>query len=250
MGLLFLAATMVSGSSPTQAETGWRLTSVLLLDQPAKGLAYGLDGRDEAAPTSTFQTRIPLTRQRIEAAGIDPKEVRYVLLSHSHGDHAGAAYLWRTQGARIVAPATAAFTVTCLMPTWSDYSIWVPAPIDRPLPLKRAGDETEIELCGLRIKAIFVPGHSFDSVIYTMELNGKRIVFTGDISFEGGSHILHRCWGDREKAAAVAKIVRTKVLSLKPDHVLTGHRPRPKGTAFLEDLLKRTESALTDSSGK
>jgi glyoxylase-like metal-dependent hydrolase (beta-lactamase superfamily II) len=193
---------------------------------------------------------IPLTRQRIEAAGIDPKEVRYVLLSHSHGDHAGAAYLWRTQGARIVAPATAAFTVTWLMPTWSDYSIWVPAPIDRPLPLKRAGDETEVELCGLRIKAIFVPGHSFDSVIYTMELNGKRVVFTGDIGFEGGSHILHRCWGDREKAAVTAKIVRTKVLSLKPDHVLTGHGPRPKGTAFLEDLLKRTESALADAPGK
>jgi hypothetical protein len=54
----------------------------------------------------------------------------------------------------------------------------------------------------------------------------------------------------RQRIEAVAKIVRTKVLSLKPDHVLTGHGPRPKGTAFLEDLLKRTESALADSSGK
>jgi glyoxylase-like metal-dependent hydrolase (beta-lactamase superfamily II) len=187
---------------------------------------------------------LPSTWQRMKAAGIDPKDVRYVLLSHSHGDHAGAAYLWRTQGARLVAPATAALTVTWLMPTWSDYSIWVPSPIDLPLPLKRAGDETEIELCGLRIKALFVPGHSFDSVLYTMELNGKRVVFTGDLGFEGVSHILHRCWGDREKAAVVAKIVRTKVLPWKPDHVLTGHGPRPRGTAFLEDLLKRTDAAL------
>ena len=90
------------------------------------------------------------------------------------------------------------------------------------------------------------PDLPFDSTIYTMELNGKRIVFTGDIGFEGVQDILHRCWGDREKAAAVAKIVRTKVLSLKPDHVLTGHGPRPQGTAWMEDLLTRTEASLAN----
>jgi glyoxylase-like metal-dependent hydrolase (beta-lactamase superfamily II) len=187
---------------------------------------------------------IPYTWQRLEAAGVAPKEVRYVLLTHSHGDHAGATYLWRTLGARVVAPATAAFTVTWLMPTWSDYSIWVPAPIDVPLPLKRAGDEKEVTLCGLRIKAIFVPGHSFDSVLYALELDGKRILFTGDLGFEGGSHILHRCWGDADKALAVSRVVRNQALPFRPDHVLTGHGPRPEGTAFLEDLLKRTRAAL------
>jgi glyoxylase-like metal-dependent hydrolase (beta-lactamase superfamily II) len=193
---------------------------------------------------------IPYTWQRMKAAGIDPKEIRYVLLSHSHGDHAGAAYLWRTQGAKVVAPATAAFTVTWLMPTWSDYSIWVPSPIDQPLPLKRAGDETDITLCGLPIKAIFVPGHSFDSVLYVMELGGKRILFTGDMGFEGVSHILHRCWGDQDKALAVTRVVRRQMLPLRPDHVFTGHGPRPQGTAFLEDLLMRTEEALSKPATK
>jgi glyoxylase-like metal-dependent hydrolase (beta-lactamase superfamily II) len=193
---------------------------------------------------SAGTSAIPLTCQRLKAAGIDPKDVRYVLLSHSHGDHSGGLYLWRTQGAKIVAPATAAFTVTWLMPTWSDYSIWPPSPIDQPLRLKRAGDETKFTLCGLPIQAIFVPGHSFDLVLYSMELNGKRILFTGDLGFEGGSHILHRCWGDRDKALRVAKIVRTQALSQKPTHVFTGHGPRKDGTAWLEDLLKRTEEAL------
>jgi glyoxylase-like metal-dependent hydrolase (beta-lactamase superfamily II) len=189
---------------------------------------------------------IPFTWQRLKAAGVDPKDVHYVLLSHSHGDHAGAAYLWRTQGAKIVAPATAAFTVTWLMPTWSDYSIWVPCPIDRPLPLKRAGDEAECELSGVRIKAVFVPGHSFDSVVYLLTVGGKRIAFTGDIGFDGGSHILHRCWGDREKAARVIKVLRDQVLPFKPDHVFTGHGPRKDGTAFLRDLIKRSEAALAE----
>src|SRR5262249_47293686 len=92
------------------------------------------------------------TLKRIEAAGVDPKQVRYVLLSHSHGDHAGAAYLWRSSGANVVAPASAAFAVTGMMPTWSDYNLWVPCPIDVPLPLERPGDETEITLCGIKIK--------------------------------------------------------------------------------------------------
>jgi len=134
------------------------------------------------------------------------------------------------------------------MPTWSDYSVWVPSPIDKPLPLKRAGDETTLTLCGVPIKAIFVPGHSFDLVLYSMELNGKRILFTGDLGFEGVSNILHRCWGDRDKALVVTKVVRTQALPLKPDHVFTGHGPRQHGTAFLEDLLKRTEEALAKGS--
>jgi glyoxylase-like metal-dependent hydrolase (beta-lactamase superfamily II) len=187
---------------------------------------------------------IPLTWQKIRAAGIDPGDVKYALLTHSHGDHAGAAYLWRTQGAKIVAPQSAALTVTWLMPTWSDYSIWAPSPIDQPLPLKQAGDEAQVTLAGLPVKAIFVPGHSFDSAIYVIEFGQKRVAFTGDIGFDGESHILHRCWGDREKAAAVARVVREQVLPLKPDHVLTGHGPRPQGTEFLEDLVRRTDAAL------
>ena len=79
-------------------------------------------------------------------------------------------------------------------------------------------------------------------------LNGKRILFTGDLGFEGVSNILHRCWGDRDKALVVTKVVRTQALPLKPDHVFTGHGPRQHGTAFLEDLLKRTEEALAKRS--
>jgi glyoxylase-like metal-dependent hydrolase (beta-lactamase superfamily II) len=193
---------------------------------------------------SAGTSAVPLTWQRLKAAGVEPKDVRYVLLSHSHGDHSGGLYLWRTQGAKIVAPATAALPVTWLMPTWSDYSIWPPSPIDQPLPLKRAGDEAKFTLCGLPIQAIFVPGHSFDLVLYSMELNGKRILFTGDLGFEGASNILHRCWGDRDKALVVTRVVRTKALPQKPVHIFTGHGPRRDGTAWLEDLLKRTEEAL------
>jgi glyoxylase-like metal-dependent hydrolase (beta-lactamase superfamily II) len=187
---------------------------------------------------------IPYSWQKMRAAGVDPARVRYALLSHSHGDHVGGAYLWRTQGAKIVAPETAALTVGWLMPTWSDYGLWPPTQIDVPLALKRVGDETEFTLLGLKIKAIFVAGHSFDSVIYLFDFGGKRVAFTGDIGFDAGLHILHRTWGDPVRAQAVVRALREKVLPLRPDYVLTGHNVYVSGTAFLQSLAERTEAAL------
>jgi glyoxylase-like metal-dependent hydrolase (beta-lactamase superfamily II) len=188
---------------------------------------------------------IPFTLQRIKSAGVDPKDVQFLLHSHSHGDHCGAGYLWRALGLKIVAPESADLTLAWLMPMLSDYGVWAPRPVDRPLPLKRAGDETEITLGGLKVRAIFVPGHSFDSVIYALELQGKRVVFTGDIGFDNQQEILHRCWGDVDKAKAVVEVVRTKVLPFKPDFVFRGHSAKADGTAFLEDLVKRSQEAIS-----
>lgn len=188
---------------------------------------------------------IPTTWQRMRAAGIEPDDVKYALLSHTHGDHAGTSYLWRAQGVKIVAPRSAELALNWLMPTWSDYSLWAPARLDVPLPLARVGDETEITLCGQKVRAIFVPGHSFDATLYLMQISGKRIAFTGDIGFEGESNILHRCWGDRLKAAMVVRVVRDKLLAFQPDYVFTGHGPREPGTEFIKGLLERTEAALS-----
>ena len=87
-------------------------------------------------------------------------------------------------GLKVVAPESANFTLTWLMPTLTDYGVWPPRPVDLSLSLKRPGDEAEITLDDLKVRAIFVPGHTFDSVIYAMELGGKRVVFTGDIGFD------------------------------------------------------------------
>jgi glyoxylase-like metal-dependent hydrolase (beta-lactamase superfamily II) len=186
---------------------------------------------------------IPFTLQRMESAGVGLRDVRHLLHTHSHGDHCGAGYLWRSMGLQVVAPESAQLTLGWLMPTLSDYGVWAPRPIDVPLRLRRAGDEAEITLAGLKVRAIFVPGHSFDSVLYAVELEGKRVLFTGDIGFDR-QDILHRCWGDVEKARAVTEVVRTRVLPWKPDFVFRGHGATADGTAFLEGLVKRSQEAI------
>jgi glyoxylase-like metal-dependent hydrolase (beta-lactamase superfamily II) len=194
----------------------------------------------DAAGTSA----VSLTLERIKAAGVDPRQIHYLLLSHTHGDHIGGAYLWRSTGARVVAPASAAFPATWMIPTLNHYGIWVPCAIDQPLPLTRSGDTTHFTLDGLDIQAIFAPGHSFDTVVYVLNLAGQRVFLTGDIGFQGNNDILNRCWGDVPKARAVMKIIREQVLPLKPEIVFTGHEARTNGIEFLEDILRATEEAM------
>ncbi len=189
-----------------------------------------------------------ISQARVRALGIE--RVTHVLHTHSHGDHAGGAYLWRAAGAKIVGPKSAALALTWLMPMLTDYGIYPPRPLDVPLQLERVGDETEFEVSGQKFRALFVPGHSFDLTIYMTELGGKRVAFTGDLGFEPESDIVHRCWGDADKARPVVKAIREKLLAWKPDVIFTGHGVRPNGTEWLEDLLRRSEESLAKAAVK
>ncbi len=181
------------------------------------------------------------TKARLRALEIE--KLTHVLHTHTHGDHCGGAYLWRAAGAEMVGPKSAGMALTWLMPMLTDYGIYPPRPLDVPLRLARVGDETDFEVSGLKFHAFFVPGHSFDLTIYTTELGGKRIAFTGDLGFEN-QDILHRCWGDKEKARPVLAIIRDKLLPWNPEIVFTGHGVRTNGLEFLSTLVRQTESAL------
>jgi len=103
----------------------------------------------------------------------------------------------------------------------------------------------------VKIKAIFAPGHSPDSVVYAMELGGRRVIFTGDIAFDDrraglplGSNILHRCWGERENAARVIRVIETQVLPLGPEFNFTGHGAYPDAAAAWGRILEASRAAL------
>lgn len=205
-------------------------------------------GREAVVVDAGGTSGFALSQARVKALGIE--RVTHVLHTHSHGDHAGGAYLWRAAGAKIVGPKSAALTLTWLMPMLTDYGIFPPRPLDVPLPLTRVGDETEFTVSGQKFRALFVPGHSFDLTVYMTELGGQRVAFTGDLGFERESDIVHRCWGDAEKARPVMKAIREKLLAWKPDVVFTGHGVRPNGTAWVEDLLRRSEESLAKAAVK
>jgi hypothetical protein len=84
-----------------------------------------------------------------------------------------------------------------------------------------------------------------------MELNGRRVIFSGDIAFDDrragmplGSNILHRCWADRDKAAAVIRVIEEKVLPLRPEFEFKGHASHRDPIATWRNILDVSHKAL------
>lgn len=113
-----------------------------------------IDGATEAAG--------PLIEANIRALGFDPKDVKYLLNSHEHHDHAaGLAYLQRATGAPLLARAPAVNTLHTGVSDRSDPQQlefkrgFPPVPVVRPLD-----DGARVSVGALALTAHATPGHT------------------------------------------------------------------------------------------
>lgn len=134
---------------------------------------------------------------------VDGRDVAFVLLTHAHADHAGAADgAARRFGAELRASAD---TLSRLGPGIEG----------------RALDDGEVLAAepGSSLTTIHAPGHAADHVCYLAE-PGRRL-FTGDLVLgEGSSAILHP---DGRVADCLASLAR--LIALRPRMLLPGHGP-------------------------
>ncbi len=157
-------------------------------DVPQTIVAYLVVGPEgpvlvETGPAST----LPTLQARLAAHGYSPADIRHVLVSHIHLDHAGAAGWWAQQGAcvyvhhvgapHLVDPSRLLSSAQRIYgdmmdPLWGQTS---PAPAERVRPLH--GGET-LELGGLRFTVMDTPGHAWHHLVF--RLNG--VAFTGDVA--------------------------------------------------------------------
>jgi glyoxylase-like metal-dependent hydrolase (beta-lactamase superfamily II) len=120
--------------------------------------------------------------KNIQAAGADPKRMRYLFITHCHYDHTGGAGAIREKtGCKIVAHELDAeylengdSEVTAA--SW--YGAWMePLPVD----IKVSGKERAFTLGSLAIDLYHAPGHSPGSVVLTMISGGKLVLFGQDV---------------------------------------------------------------------
>src|SRR5439155_2481864 len=152
----------------------------------------------------------------IKAVGLDPMRVKYVLTTHEHGDHSPGAYLWRVvTGAKFVCSEEMAYTLQHHIPQNTDYGLHPPVPTD--IVIKK---DTELDLAGLKVRAIRIPGHTAGSMAWHFEKSGKKFVAFGDLTMPLG--VLGNAGSVNFSATDILSSLR-KLNELEVDYVLPGH---------------------------
>jgi glyoxylase-like metal-dependent hydrolase (beta-lactamase superfamily II) len=137
----------------------------------------------DTGPESTFNNIIDAIRQ----AGFQPNDVRHVLLSHIHFDHAGAAWRFAELGATIyvhprgerhlVDPAKLVESATRIFGADME-RLWgriAPVPVDKVRVLK---DNDVVRVGQFDIRTIETPGHASHHNVYHWDDN----IFGGDVA--------------------------------------------------------------------
>lgn len=135
----------------------------------------------ETGPGSTLSTLVA----ELDRHGVAPSDVRHVLVTHIHLDHAGASGWWAQQGAQVyvhpfgaphlIDPSRLLKSASRIYGEQMD-SLWgdfLPAPAERVTAVHN-GDI--IEAAGLCFEVMESPGHARHHHVYFLE----DIAFTGD----------------------------------------------------------------------
>lgn len=148
--------------------------------------SYLIDGPEgpvlvETGPGSTLPTLIAA----LDEHGVSPGDVRHVLVTHIHLDHAGASGWWAGQGATVyvhpfgaphlVDPRKLIGSATRIYGDEMD-TLWgeiLPAPAEKVVPVE---DGDVLELNGLTFRVFETPGHARHHHVYHLE----DVAFTGD----------------------------------------------------------------------
>lgn len=117
----------------------------------------------------------------LESLGVDPTQVRYLLLTHCHYDHTGGAaelkrrFGWPVAIHALDAPYLDSGDNRVSAANWYGARL-TPCPVDR-----RLVDGDRLPLDQLVIQVLHIPGHSPGSAAFLVEADGQRLLFGQDI---------------------------------------------------------------------
>ena len=133
--------------------------------------------------------------RNIKEEGFDPKDISHILVTHHHTDHArGSKALKDAIGCEVWISEN---TGKHLLQDGTDEELGIPYAKEHGMyaqdyfyihcPVDHGVEDGEMfTIGGVDITAINVIGHSYDSVCYMMDIDGRKCLFNGDtVYYEG-----------------------------------------------------------------
>ncbi|RKE49970.1 MULTISPECIES: subclass B3 metallo-beta-lactamase [unclassified Sphingomonas] len=197
----------------------------------------------------TLAENAGMIERNIANAGVRPRDVKLILVTHAHFDHAaGVAVLKRATGARVVAGARDVRALeTGTPPGETSYGVirFPPVHVDRGV---RDGDK--VTLGNVTLTARATPGHTPGCTTWMMQIPAKPrpldVVFPCSVSVAGNRLIGNRAYPGivadyRRSIAMLGTLHADIVLPSHPelaDVIVRGQRRKAGGTtAFVDPTL-------------
>lgn len=167
--------------------------------------------------------------------GIDPKEIRYVIISHAHADHSGGAGVLQKFGARVVMSA-------------ADWDLYERS--GEKIPAQRdivATDGMEIKLGNSTVRVYATPGHTHGTISTVLPVHDNGVAHTavlwGGTLFNFGDSPDDPRLKRLETYAASAERFREVANRAGADILLSNHTAYDGSTVKLPALAKRQAGA-------
>ncbi|MEO5937736.1 MAG: subclass B3 metallo-beta-lactamase [Sphingomonas sp.] len=189
----------------------------------------------------TMEANVPAIEANIKALGIKLSDVKILLNSHAHFDHAdGLAHLKRDTGAAMMAMKGDVWALENgkHFGDQSYVGTFSPVKVDRVLT-----DGAKVTLGGVTMTALATPGHTAGCTTWVLPVRvksgTKTVVFPCSMTVAGNKLV-----GNRQYPGLVADFRRTfdRMATLKADVVLPAHPEQAqvttrKGDEFLQPTL-------------
>ncbi|MCB9420382.1 MAG: MBL fold metallo-hydrolase [Ardenticatenaceae bacterium] len=153
---------------------------------PESIASYLIWGSDEPVLVETGPgSTLPTLLENLSQQGLQPADIKHILVTHIHFDHAGSVGWWAQQGAQIyvhpfgakhlIDPAKLIASATRIYGDKMD-TLWgdiLPAPAEK---VTEIFDNDTVEVAGLSFQVLETPGHARHHHVYRL----GDIAFTGD----------------------------------------------------------------------
>ena len=171
--------------------------------------------------------------------GLNLEDIKYCFLTHSHLDHAGGAHMLKKRNVVLVAHRSTAEAIAtgderCC--GFLYHKVFTPCEVDIPVE-----DDDVIEVCGITIEAMHLPGHTTGCTAWWFTHENRRIVVSGDVI----GTLLRGDFGwdgsiDFNKSTYVESLKR--FARTDPDIMLSGH-----GMSHFYKPRRRIEQVLNEA---